>query len=119
MSALESPRETVPTRKVPPRWSDEDVAQLITLWTTTNLSNAEIAKKMGREESAIAVKASRINLPRRAKTKDPASKARVRPCLRCQTSFYSTGPGNRVCDPCKESADWQNGVDLYSMIGGY
>lgn len=106
------------TRTASVRWSDEEVQKLIDLWSS-DLTNADIAKLLGREESAVAVKASRINLPRRAKMKDPNSKARVRPCLRCSTPFYSTGPGNRFCDPCKESADWQNGNDHYSTIGGY
>jgi hypothetical protein len=100
------------------RWSEEDVSRLIDLWST-ELSNAEIAKILNREESAVAVKASRINLPRRAKMKDKSSKARVRPCLRCETPFYSSGPGNRFCDPCKESSDWKNGNDFYATIGSF
>jgi len=100
------------------RWSETDVAKLIELWST-DLSNAEIAKILKREESAVAVKASRINLPRRKQMKSKDSKARVRPCLRCQTPFYSGGPGNRFCDPCKDSSDWKNGNDHYSAVGGY
>ena len=99
------------------RWSETDVAKLIELWST-NLSNAEIAKILKREESAVAVKASRINLPRRKQMKSKDSKARVRPCLRCQTPFYSGGPGNRFCDPCKDSSDWKNGNDHYATAGG-
>lgn len=107
--------ETV-TKTPPPRWTEQDVATLIELWSK-NMSNAEIAKKLGRPESAIAVKASRINLPRRSEL-GKTTKARVRPCLRCEKPFYSTGAGNRFCDPCKESSDWQNGGDYFSSIGG-
>jgi hypothetical protein len=99
------------------RWSDTEVEKLIDLWET-KLSNAEIAKILKRNESAVAVKASRINLPRRSTAKDKNSKARVRPCLRCTTPFYSSGPGTRFCDPCKESSDWQNGNDSYATVGG-
>lgn len=100
------------------RWSDDDVSKLIDLWST-NLTNAEIAKKLDREESAVAVKASRINLPRRAKMNSATSKAKVRPCLRCETPFYSTGPGNRFCDPCKDSSEWKNGNDFYATVGSF
>ena len=100
------------------RWSETDVAKLIELWST-DLSNAEIAKILKREESAVAVKASRINLPRRKQMKSANSKARVRPCLRCTTPFYSAGPGNRFCEPCKDSSDWKNGNDHFSTAGGY
>lgn len=27
--------------------------------------------------------------------------AKVRPCLRCRQPFESSGPGNRLCDPCR------------------
>jgi hypothetical protein len=99
------------------RWSDTEVAKLIELWET-DLTNAAIAKILKRNESAVAVKASRINLPRRAATKDKNSKSRVRPCLRCTTPFFSGGPGNRFCDPCKASSDWMNGQDYYATVGG-
>lgn len=100
------------------RWSESDVKKLIELWAT-DLSSKDIAKILKRNPSAVSVKACRINLSRRAAIKAPDTKARARPCLRCTTPFYSTGPGNRFCDPCKESADWQNGNDYYSTVGGY
>lgn len=99
------------------RWTSTDVARLIELWTTTELSNAEIAKKLGRKEAAVAVKASRINLPRRAKGPAKAKGAKIRNCLRCSGPFHSTGAGNRFCDPCKESSDWQNGSDCFMAVG--
>lgn len=27
-----------------------------------------------------------------------------RPCLRCRRSFGSFGPGNRLCDPCRNKS---------------
>lgn len=112
-------RNTAPKseKQAASRWSEAEVAKLIELWST-ELSNADIAKKLNRHESAVAVKASRINLPRRATLKTQNPKARMRPCLRCSTPFHSAGPGNRFCDPCKESSDWQNGGDYYATVGG-
>jgi hypothetical protein len=100
------------------RWTDKDVARLIELWST-EMTNAQIAKELDRAESAVAVKASRINLPRRSTMGAKNTKARIRPCLRCSTPFHSSGPGNRFCDPCKDSSDWQNGNDYYATVGGY
>lgn len=99
------------------RWSEGDVARLIELWTT-DLTNAQIAKKLEREESAVAVKASRINLPRRLRMKEGMpSKSRVRQCLRCTGPFFSSGAGNRFCDPCKNTSEWRDGGDYYGSGG--
>jgi len=111
------PQAATNTKRTPVRWSEADVVKLIDLWSTT-LSNAEIAKKLNRNEAAVAVKASRINLPRRSTKTSTNSKARIKPCLGCSTPFHSTGPGNRFCDPCKAASDWQNGNDYYATIGG-
>ena len=29
------------------------------------------------------------------------AKAKVRPCITCQTDFHSEGPHNRMCDSCR------------------
>lgn len=103
------------------RWSNEDVKKLFEYWKQ-GLSNAEIAKKLGRGESAVAVKASRCNLPPKRKAGSENVKngnARQRSCLRCRSPFMSDGPGNRICDPCRESSDWQSGGDYYTSIGGF
>ena len=101
------------------RWSAQEVADLIALWST-DLTNAQIAARLGREESAVAVKASRISLPRRSdmRAAKKRSSAKMRKCLRCESPFYSTGSGNRICDPCKESSDWQNGGDYFATSNG-
>ena len=31
--------------------------------------------------------------------------ATVRSCLCCGTAFASAGPGNRLCDPCRQGRD--------------
>ncbi|HEX6093042.1 MAG TPA: hypothetical protein VFZ07_06790 [Dongiaceae bacterium] len=33
-----------------------------------------------------------------------------RKCLRCQESFTSAWPGERVCSPCKQTSDWRDGI---------
>jgi uncharacterized protein with von Willebrand factor type A (vWA) domain len=102
------------------RWSQNDVKKLIDLWHS-NKSNAEIAAELGRAEAAVAVKASRINLPpkRDVRSQNVKNKTRMRNCLRCRTPFISEGPGNRICDPCKGSADWQGGGDYYATMGDF
>lgn len=98
------------SRRGPARipWSDREVSRLVALWGM-KLSNAEIARRLNRGETAIAVKASRINLPPRNADQPARPGARARNCLRCASPFHSSGPGNRICDPCKETQDWLNG----------
>lgn len=109
-------RQTQDQKRTSVKWSDQDIEDLMRLWAK-GFSNAEIAKILNRKEVAVAVKASRINLPRRSGNRPVNSKARVRPCLRCDTRFHSSGPGNRFCTPCKGSSDWQNGEDYFAAIG--
>jgi hypothetical protein len=33
-------------------------------------------------------------------------KKKGRTCLSCSQTFQSTGPGNRICSPCKELEAW-------------
>ena len=33
-----------------------------------------------------------------------------RKCLRCQETFTSAWPGERVCTPCKSSSEWSDGI---------
>ena len=89
-------------------WTEKEVSQLVALWGM-NLSKAEIARRLNRGEAAVAVKASRINLPPRNLAQNAGSQARVRNCLRCSMPFHSSGFGNRICDPCKETQEWRNG----------
>ena len=88
-------------------WTDDDNRTLMQMWIEGR-ADSEIAERLKRSESAIRVKASRLNLPPRSEQRD-RFKAKARTCLVCGTSFYSEGPGNRVCDQCKASDDWQSG----------
>lgn len=106
------------------RWSDEDIRHLILLWSQGK-SNSEIGKKLGREENAVAVKASRLRLPPKSRIEEAMSpnrarnsKAKVRACLRCRSQFFSEGPGNRVCDLCKSSSDWNSSGSYTFQFGG-
>ncbi|UWQ09692.1 hypothetical protein [Aliiroseovarius crassostreae] len=35
-----------------------------------------------------------------------------RRCLRCSAFFKSESFGNRICDRCKTTTDWRNGVAI-------
>lgn len=35
---------------------------------------------------------------------------KVRSCLKCQTPFLSAWEGHRVCDRCKHTSAWREGV---------
>jgi len=106
-------------------WTDAEINLLIELWPQ-NLSNLEIAGRIGRRENAVAIKASRLKLPPKAvasiafgvgkTSRNP--KARVRPCLCCQRQFFSEGAGNRICDTCKSSRSWSDGYDYVVQMGG-
>lgn len=41
-----------------------------------------------------------------------------RPCLRCRTSFWSEGFGERICARCKGTAAWRTSVSPGSGRGG-
>lgn len=106
-------------------WDDADVQTLIRLWKEGH-SNAEIAASVGRRENAVAIKASRLRLPPKAiagQALDPQnakkSKARLRPCLCCQKTFFSEGAGHRICDSCKSTSAWSSGDYAVSYGGHY
>lgn len=96
-------------------WTREEVDRLVSLWDAHDIPT--IAKKLGRKRAAVAIKASRLKLPpmqRRQPHQQAAlsnPKAKVRPCLRCKTSFFSEGSHHRICDKCKSSAMWGGGQD--------
>ena len=94
-------------------WSEDEVRTLITMWRTHEIQ--DIAKRLGRNSNAISIKASRLSLPPRTQTKSVKAvrtsnpKARVRPCLSCQTPFFSEGSHHRICDRCKSTEAWRTG----------
>ena len=63
-------------------WSEKEVSQLVALWGM-NLSKAEIASRLNQGEAAVAVKASRINLPPRNLNQKvgPQARAKLPPLL--------------------------------------
>ncbi|MCW3782610.1 GcrA family cell cycle regulator [Defluviimonas salinarum] len=104
-------------------WEDADIQTLIRLWGEGR-SNLEIARELGRQENAVAIKASRLHLPPKATAAQkfaPANaknaKAKLRPCLTCSKTFFSEGPGNRICEPCKSTSAW-SGSDYVVQYGG-
>lgn len=115
----------------PAAWSRDEVDRLIELWTQGN-SNDEIAVKLGRSPNSVAIKASRINLPSknsiqrgatvlRNTTPSPFprrnSQSKIRACLCCRGKFWSTGPGNRICDDCKDSPSWRDSGSYVVSLG--
>lgn len=104
-------------------WTREEIRILVTLWP--KLDNAKIAVRLGRNENAIAIKASRLGLPPRQKVREMTSdrpsnspKAKIRPCLKCRTPFYSEGAHHRICDSCKGGSSWQSGAGNYVVSLG-
>ena len=95
-------------------WTESDIETLIEMWHM-RYSNADIAEVLERAENAVAIKASRLSLPPRREL-ERATGAKIRKCLRCGSSFHSHGAGNRICDPCKGSNDWQSGGDDYYRV---
>lgn len=119
MQAMKQNETRPAIKQVSPKWSKDEVARLISFWNT-GLTNKQIAEQLDRNETAVAVKASRINLPPRASVGTAKNaNASVRACLRCTTPFFSSGAGNRFCDPCKDSSDWQDGSDYFSSSEEY
>jgi Zn finger protein HypA/HybF involved in hydrogenase expression len=45
--------------------------------------------------------AARGTYRRRFDLIDGRRRAKKRPCLRCQKTFISEHPGNRICEPCR------------------
>ena len=95
------------------RWTNEEVNNLITLWGQ-GLTNEDLARRLGRQAGAISVKANRLGLGRKKdsvatekKSGNPTGK--VRDCISCRKSFWSSGAGNRICDGCKSTDLWRSG----------
>ena len=116
--------DKAPVRKTGP-WDDADVQNLIRLWRDGN-SNAQIAKQLGRQENAVAIKASRLRLPPKSVAAERLTEgnakngnAKLRPCLTCQKTFYSEGFGHRICDSCKSTSAWSSGDYAVSFGGSF
>lgn len=107
------------TEQQSPPWSDDELDTLARLYSQQR-SNAEIAKELGRAESAVAVKATRLSFPTRSMLRRDAKSERprykLRHCLCCQRLFFSAHAGNRMCDPCRGTAESSD--DYVIQIGG-
>lgn len=114
----------------PNGWTTDDVEALIGYWSQ-GFSNAKIGKLMNRTSTAISMKAHRLNLPAKTEVAPPApggsnratittrnKQGKVRPCLCCNTSFWSTGAGNRICDDCKSGPEWGDGGSYSVRFSG-
>ncbi|NIA72295.1 winged helix-turn-helix transcriptional regulator [Pelagibius litoralis] len=52
-------------------------------------------------------------------TADEKGRAKLRACLMCRAEFESTWAGERVCKPCKFTADWKAGPnEAFAVVGG-
>lgn len=89
-------------------WTESDRKLLMELWSK-RLDCKRIGEIMGRKPNAIAVKAHRMSLTRRGlkRASQTLGKAKIRPCLVCQSDFFSEGPGNRICAQCKSTKEWR------------
>lgn len=93
-------------------WTDPEVETLIQMWNA-GAATSDIAKKLGRNDNSVAIKASRLRLPRKTDVKNGElgggrkmrPDAKIRPCMTCRRPFFSEGNHNRRCDPCRESDD--------------
>lgn len=112
----------VPAHRKGP-WAASEVSVLIRMWGE-GASNAQIAQKLNRNENAVAIKASRLGMPAKSQAVEKmrsadaknTKKGKLRPCLSCQTTFFSEGVGNRICDGCKSTSSWSSGD--YVVMGG-
>lgn len=96
-------------------WSDEDLQLLAELWRDGRSVRA-IAENLGRSESAIAVRASRLNLGSRRSLAAPPP-PELRECLMCGRKFPPLHRHNRVCKPCQASDEWRFGGRWYEIDG--
>lgn len=116
-------KENVKNSDAIPRnaWSEAQINLLVRLWGTVPV--ADIAERLGRNPNSVAIKASRLGLPPLAQRKALKTlrganpKARVRPCLSCQTPFFSEGPHNRICEKCKDAEIWRTGGGASNWSG--
>lgn len=101
-------------------WTRSEITTLIEMWP--DHGNDEIARHLNRAPNAVAIKASRLGLPPRVQVRAAFANnargaqragAKVRPCLRCKTSFFSDGAHHRICDKCKSGDAWASGSGSY------
>lgn len=99
-------------------WTEAEIRQLVDGWRT-DVSLQDIAAELGRSKKSVAVKACRLGLTKRgyfgaAHLRRAKRTGTARPCLSCESLFFSEGPGNRICPKCIRSEEWSTGGDLAS-----
>jgi hypothetical protein len=55
----------------------------------------------------MTIKSAEIDFETRETTADVAA---ARACLRCRSTFWSEGGGERLCSRCKGSAVWRSAI---------
>lgn len=97
--------------KDPENWPIPETQRLIDL-AKSGLTVHELCAAMDRSYYSIATKTVRIGLlykgHPRARGVDIFAQ-RDRPCIRSKIPMISSGPGHRVCDPCKATQEWRSG----------
>ncbi len=94
-----------------PAWTADEVDKLMRLWP--EMAPGDIADRIGRTETSVRVKASRLGLTLR----DPRQLAKERRCLMCLEMFRSESPGRRICRRCRDSDEWQSTADGTYRVG--
>lgn len=64
----------------------------------SGMTAALIARRLGITPVAAHRRLERAGIPMTAAV---PPRAAVRTCVCCRTAFVSTGPHNRICDPCR------------------
>jgi hypothetical protein len=77
-------------------WSDADIERLARLYFSDPKPPIEVmAKTLGRTTPSVFTELSRLGMAKRG--------AKMRPCLPCSRTFFSSWIGERICSLCKKS----------------
>lgn len=94
--------------KEPESWTISETQKLIDL-AKSGLTIRDLCVAMGRTYNSVVTKTVRIGLlyngHPRARGVDIAAQVE----MRCKVPMISSGPGHRVCDPCKSTQEWRSG----------
>ncbi|GAB5389515.1 MAG: hypothetical protein Alpg2KO_24830 [Alphaproteobacteria bacterium] len=122
-------------------WTKDQVVTLRDMWLR-GASDAELEEALDRSANAIAIKAHRLGLPPRAEAviqmqggeavkhapgadeedweyERPKPIGKIRSCLMCQSEFWSSHAGERICPDCKSTDFWRNGSWMSEGGGGW
>ena len=82
-------------------WTPQDRSRAIQ-WRNHGKPPEFIARRLGRSVEDIE---TLLDLTRRKAVEQSGNEKTQRKCLCCGKAFMSWGAGNRLCDPCKRTAD--------------